>query len=219
MAHEDARNGIGKVFTAQILLIITAICYAIAAICTAVAIGAAASDAMVGAGISTILLVLFGLAGGVMSIIGFILQLVGLSKAGKDNDKIKSAFTITIIGLIIAIVIGIVKSLVGASYAWAGNIGDLVNFIISLIVTYNVLMGCAELNPALQEKAEKTWKMYMIVVILDIVIAIVAIIMGILGVTAVSAVASYILIILDVVFEVVSFVMYLMFLAQARNEV
>ena len=205
MEHANARNGIGKVFTAQVLQIITVVCTLIAGICAAVVIAAAAgasatgdvsTGAVVGGGVSAILAGLFGLAAGVLGLIAFILQLVGLNNAGKDNDQLKSAFTLSIIAIIIAFVGGILGSLLGSGSTWIKSIVDIIGLVIGLVITYKILMGCAELNSALQDKANSTWKMYMCVIILDIVVGIVTVIMGAMGITAVSAVAYIILVVL-----------------------
>ncbi len=228
MAHENARNGIGKVFTAQILQIITVVCTLIAGIASAVVLAAAVSvqssgevsaGAAVGGGISVILAGLFFITAAVISIIAFILQLVGLNKAGKDNEKLHSAFTLSIVAIIVAFVGGIVSSLFSTEASWVKSIVDIVALVIGLVITNKVLMGCGELNSSLQEKADKTWKMYMCVIILDIVVALVTIIMGAMGITAVSAVAYIILIVLDGVLDFISYIMFLTFLAKARKEV
>ncbi|MCR4610643.1 MAG: hypothetical protein K5644_01975 [Lachnospiraceae bacterium] len=219
MGHENARNGIGKVFTAEVLQIVAAACTLIMGILTAVTIGAAANGSVggtVGAGVGA---GVFAFAASIMAVIAYILMLVGLNKAGQDNDQIKAAFTLSIITLIVSIVVGLISSFVGAGYSWISDLGQLVALILSLVITYKILMGCAELNSALADKANSTWKMYMIVIILDIVVTIVTVILGVMGITAVSAVAYLILVILDVVFDVISYIMFLMFLARARKEV
>ncbi|MBE5898516.1 MAG: hypothetical protein E7279_02835 [Lachnospiraceae bacterium] len=140
--------------------------------------------------------------------------LVGLNTAGKDSEQIKKAFTISIVSLIVAIVVGILKSF---TPAWVANIGDIVATVLGLLITYNVLFGCAGLNSDLAEKASSTWKVYMCVIILDIVIVIVTLIMGLLGFTAVSVVAATILVVADAVLEVVAYIMFLVFLSKAKN--
>lgn len=216
MSYENARNGMGKVFTAQVLEIIAAVCTLITGIFVVLAIGAASAESSGGAIASGIGGVLFSVAAGVLGIIAFIIQLVGLNKAGQDSEQLKKAFTITIIGLIVAILFGILNSAFPTA-TWIKGLGDVVGTVIGLVVTYNVLFGCAGLKSELTEKANGTWKMYMIVIILDIVIGIVSIILGALGVTAVSAIAYAIIIIADFVFDIIAFIMFLSFLNLARK--
>lgn len=216
MSFENARNGIGKVFTAQVLNIIMAVCTLITGIFIATAIGAVSAESTGGAIASGIGGVLFSVAAGIIGIIAFILQLVGLNKAGQDSEQIKKAFTITIVSLIVAIVFGILNSAF-SSATWIKSLGDIVATVLGLLVTYNILFGCAGLKSELTEKANGTWKMYMIVIILDIVIGIVSIILGALGVTAVSAIAYVIIIIADFVFDLIAYIMFISFLNLARK--
>lgn len=214
MSYENAQKGISKVFTAQVLQIIAALCGAITGVLGVVAVAAVASESAGGAVASGIGVVIAGIAYVVLIIIAFIMQLVGLSTAGKDSEQIKKAFTISIIGLIVAILFGILKSFTAA---WVGNIGDVIVAVLGLLVTYNVLFGCAGLNSELAEKASSTWKIYMCIIILDIAIVIVSLIMGALGVTAVSAVAGTILVVADAVLEIVAYIMFIVFLNKAKN--
>lgn len=219
MEHEMARKGIGQVFTSQILMIVGTVCTLITAIFAGVAIAAMASESaggMFGAGIGS---AIFAIAAAVLGIIGFILNLVGLNKAGQDNAQIKSAFTLSIIALIIGIIGGILSASLGTSYSWINSIVELIQAIIALVITYKVLMGCAELNPALQDKANSVWKVYLCLIILDIVVTIVAIILGVMGVTGVSAIAFILIAVIDFVFDIVAYFMYLSFLGRARKEV
>ena len=216
MSYENARNGIGKVFTAQVLNIIGAVCTLITGIFVVLAIGAASAESAGGAIASGIGGVLFSLGAAVLAIIAFILNLVGLSKAGQDSDQLKKAFTLSIIGLVVAILFGILNSAF-ASATWVKSLGDIVATVIGLLVTYNVLFGSAGLKSELTDKANSTWKMYMIVIILDIVIAIIGVILGAMGITSVSAVATLILVIADFVFDVIAYIMFLTFLNLARK--
>ena len=211
MSYENARKGISKVFSAEVLQLIAALCGAVAGVLGVVAVAAVAGESTGGAiagGIGVVVVAL------VLSVIGIIMLLVGLNTAGKDSEQIKKAFTISIVSLIVAIVVGILKSF---TPAWVANIGDIVATVLGLLITYNVLFGCAGLNSDLAEKASSTWKVYMCVIILDIVIVIVTLIMGLLGFTAVSVVAATILVVADAVLEVVAYIMFLVFLSKAKN--
>ncbi len=199
MQHENARNGVGKLFTAEILMIVSVFCSLLTII------------PVVGT-------VIGGLAMGVLGIIAFILQLVGLSKAGQDSDQIKSAFMWVIIGLIVSIVVAILGG-IWSEATWIQSLGKIINFVIGLLVTYNVLFGCAGLNSALSERAEKTWKFYMIVIIIEIVVTIVVLILTLVGLYAASAVIAIIFVLVDVVLSLIAYFKYLGFLKQAKDEV
>ena len=216
MSYENARNGIGKVFTSQILAIIAAVCTLIAGIMAALLIGSVSAESVGGAAASGIGATVFSIGSYVLILIAFILELVGLNKAGKDSEQLKKAFTITIVSIVVELVIAIVTNLTG-EVAWINQIGDIVATILTLLVTYNVLYGCAGLKPELSDKANKVWKMYMIVMILSIVLAVLGAILSIVGVSTASAVIAIVLIIVDFIFDIVSYFMYLGFLKTAKD--
>lgn len=216
MSYENARNGIGKVFTSQILAIIAAVCTLIAGIMAALLIGSASAESVGGAVASGIGATVFSIGSYILILIAFILELVGLNKAGKDSEQLKKAFTITIVSIIVEFVIAIITSLVGGA-AWFKQIGDIIATILTLLVTYNVLYGCAGLKPELSDKANSVWKMYMIVMILSLVLAVLGAILGIVGVSTASAIITMVLVIVDFILDIVSYFMYLGFLKKAKD--
>lgn len=216
MSYENARNGIGKVFTSQILAIIAAVCTLIAGIMAALLIGSVSAESVGGAAASGIGATVFSIGSYILILIAFILELVGLNKAGKDSEQLKKAFTITIISIIVEFVIAIITSLVGGA-AWFKQIGDIIATILTLLVTYNVLYGCAGLKPELSDKANSVWKMYMITMILSIVLAVLGAILGIVGVSTASAIITMVLVIVDFILDIVSYFMYLGFLKKAKD--
>lgn len=216
MSYENARNGIGKVFTSQILAIIAAACTLIAGIMAALLIGAVSAESVGGAAASGIGATVFSIGSYILILIAFILELVGLNKAGKDSEQLKKAFTITIVSIVVELVIAIVTSLTGG-VAWVKQIGDIVATILTLLVTYNVLFGCAGLKPELSDKANSVWKMYLIVIILSIILAVLGAILGAVGISATSAVITMVLLVIDFVLDVVSYFMYLGFLKKAKD--
>ena len=211
MVHENARAGFGKLFTAQVLGIIAAFCSLLTLI----------------PGIGPIIA---GAAIAILGLIGYIMQLVGLNQAGKDEDLIKSAFGLAIFSLILGVVGGILGS-VFTSATWISSIVNLVNEIISLVIVHHVLFGGANLNSALSDKAASTWKTVLTVIILDIIVTIGLVICGILGgglvicgilggstASAVVGIVVIVLTIVDVILDLISFFMYLSFLSRAKNE-
>ena len=72
MSYENARNGIGKVFTSQILAIIAAVCTLIAGIMAALLIGAASAESAGGAVASGIGVTVFTIGSYVLILIAFI---------------------------------------------------------------------------------------------------------------------------------------------------
>ncbi|MCR4610644.1 MAG: hypothetical protein K5644_01980 [Lachnospiraceae bacterium] len=197
MEHENARNGIGKVFAAEIIQIISVACMLLAFIPkTGLAMGTSIS--------------------GILMIISFILMLVGLNKAGKDNARLKKAFICFVVTVIISLLLAVLSSVAKAT--WVSQMGQIITAIISLIATYNVLMGCAELNTNLAKKAQSTWKLYVTVVIIDIVLTVVGITLGVMGMTDMSLALTIAWVVLDMILDLITYIKYLGFLNTARQE-
>ncbi len=118
MANENARNGIGKVFIGQILMVVAAFCSLLSLI------------PVVGPMIA-------GLSAGVLGLIGLIISLVGLNKAGKENGRLKTAFKLTLATMIVGIVCGALGAFVQVT--WMTQLEGIMSTILLLLVTYNVL--------------------------------------------------------------------------------
>ena len=104
MKFPNAENGVKKLFTAEILQIIAAVALAAAAVMGLVTLANAANEnagATLGFGAGTLV---FSIGGAVVSLIAFILTIVGLVKASKDDDGFKTALAFIILAVVATIV-------------------------------------------------------------------------------------------------------------------
>ena len=111
MTFPNAYHGVKKIFTAEILSIIAAflaLVTAVVAIVAAVSMAAGEEDAAAAAGLGTVGLII---ASGVLYIISYIMNLVGLHQAGKDEANFKTAFIIMIFTLILTVVTVIINTI------------------------------------------------------------------------------------------------------------
>ena len=215
--YENAKNGIGKIFTAQVLAILGVICAFVAAIFAAVTATAVSENLSGGALGGSIGLALFTLASVVFLVLAYILELVGLNKAGKDEPLIKKAFVAAIFGLILSIVLGTLATL--TTISWLIDIKDICNFIISLIIVHHVTYGIANICPSISDKAMNVWKVYMATIILAIVANIVTVVLSLLGLYTSSAILVLVFAIVDAILQLVAYVMFVSFLGRAKKEI
>ena len=215
--YENAKNGIGKIFTAQVLAILGVICTFVAAIFAAVTATAVSENLSGGALGGSIGLALFTLASVVFLVLAYILELVGLNKAGKDEPLIKKAFVAAIFGLILSIVLGTLAT--ATTISWLIDIKDICNFIISLIIVHHVTYGVANICPSISDKAMNVWKVYMATIILAIVVNIVTIVLSLLGLYTSSAILVLVFAIVDAILQLVAYVMFVSFLGKAKKEI
>ncbi len=214
--YENAKNGIGKVFTSQILAILAVICALVAGMFAAVTL-TAVDENLTGATFGgSVGLAIFTLASAVFLVIAFILEMVGLNIAGRDEPLFKKAFIVSVVGLIISIVLGALASL--TTISWIIDIKDICNFCIGLIIVHHVLYGVANICPSLSDKAMSVWKVYMATIIIAVVVNIVSIVMALLQLYTGSAVLLIVFTLLDAVLQIVAYVMFVSFLAKAKKE-
>lgn len=135
----NAKDGVSKIFTAAIIELICAVVAAIA-LCV--------SGLQLPAGIMLTVSIL-ALATLVLVIVAFILNLVGLSKAGKDSNSINNAFTFAICGIVIAIVCAILNAIPPIGQSQAGQIiymcASIFTSFVQIIIVVYVCQGCSNL--------------------------------------------------------------------------
>ena len=215
--YENAKNGIGKVFTSQILAILAVICALVAGIFYAITV-TAENENLTGAtfGGSTGLAI-FTLASAVFLVIAFILEMVGLNVAGRDEPLFKKAFIVSVVGLIISIVLGALASL--TTISWIIDLKDICNFFIGLIIVHHVLYGIANICPSISDKAANVWKVYMATIIIALIVNVVSVVMALLQLYTGSAVLLIVFTIVDTILQIVAYVMFVGFLAKAKKEI
>ena len=156
MTYPNAANGVGKLFTAQILLIIAAILGAVSAVVSAAVtisnMGNADNlGAFVSTGLTGLLAVgIIALAFLVIYIIAFIIQLIGLAKAGKDENMIKIAFILTLVNLLLTIVAAVLSS----SAPTASSVLRLAVTVIQVLINVLTIMGISKLAGSLDGNAQ-----------------------------------------------------------------
>ncbi|MBR5932294.1 MAG: hypothetical protein IKZ95_09775 [Lachnospiraceae bacterium] len=97
-----------KLFTSEILALIAGICTVIAAIGALAVVG--------GREAGGILLLIFGLAALVLAIIAYIMMLVGLKRAGHDENRFNQAFIVGSFVSSVAAVLALISGILSIIY-------------------------------------------------------------------------------------------------------
>lgn len=213
MQFPNALEGVRKIYKAEILELIAGVVGLVAALLMIIgAVGAKAESAGTALG---------GLLGGgvlliavaVLSIIAFILGIVGVKRAMPDEENFKNAFYVLIVGIIASVVLGCAK---------AGGIlsdaGETVSSICSFLAQYYIITAIVVLAQRLgdgdmEAKGLNTRKMLMVVWIIRIIFQVIDIFVG---KSDTLDVASGILALVAAVVGIVAYVMYLKLLSRAR---
>ena len=208
MRFPNAYKGVKKLFIAEILAVIAALLTVVAAILAA-------------AGINNEPLVLAAggmiIATGIIFVIVFIIQLVGLHQGGKDEPQIKVAFFLTIFSVILSLVASILTAIRGnavlTDIAKYINIAVDVATVIALLYT---LLGIATLAKKLgdDKMAKFGRRLAWVVCILFVVAIVMNLFSGIISkntqqwVTVTVAVLGIVAAIAEFVVYVLTFVYY-----------
>ena len=210
MRFPNAAKGVKQIFTAQVLALIASICGAVAGgfLTTAGADGSAGSEA------TAVIIGVVTLAAGMLVLISFILNLVGLNAARKDDQAFHTAFILTLVGIVIALV-----QSGFSSNTQLTSLFDTLNTICQLLISYFVIKGIMSL-------AGKLGKQSMVdrgsrVIKMVIAVWVVAIIAGLVGSffsnnESMLAVAGIMLLVAGVV-SIIAYFLYLGYLSRAKK--
>ena len=179
--YENAASGLKKMFTAQVGSIICVVLMMIPFI-------------------------------GVIGLIGVfvftIMSLIGLNSAGKDIEGCKTAFTLTIVQMVVSVIGNLAGTGVFAT------VFSVVNDILALLIVRAVCLSVAEVMENLNRQdvadtGRSVWKINLGCYVVDIVLTILAVI-PVLG--TVLAVAGSVV---TVILSLVAGIMYIMFLSKS----
>lgn len=215
MRFPNAASGVKKIFTAEILALISEILLIIAGFMVVVALAATNTNGNESLALGTLAgFAIFGFGATVIAIIAFILKIVGISQASKDENSFKTA----IICLIIGIVGSLVYSIFQTSSPTVASIGNLIYQLMNLFVTIFVISGIIKLADQLNDgvvsaKGSTLLKLITVIYALTIIANIIVLILGGYAVSIVAAIIYLIALILTVV----QYIMYLVYLANAKK--
>ena len=213
MQFPNALEGVKKIHRAEILDLLSGIIALIAAIVAIVSMSAGGEDGglggLLGAGVLLI-------AVAVLSIIAFIMNIVGLNKGKLDEENFKNALYTVLVGIIASILLGAAKE--GSFLKDLGEtLSSICRFLCSWYVCTAVIsladrMGDAEMSA----KALKARKMLMTVWILSIVLEVISVLLAAFGAGDALAIVSAILGLAAIVVSIIAYILYLKMLSASR---
>ena len=219
MKFPNAFEGVKKLFLSEIfhligtgLLLIAAFSaigtYAVASTVTntnEITDAQAAGVLVGGAGLA-----IFGFIGLAFAVVAFILQIIGLVKAKKDESAFNISFIFVFVGLGCSILSSFIPGVFGSILGALGQVA-------SLIITVFVIQGIMNLAQKLGDDAvEKKGKTILICMIAVYVIAFIASLISAITKGAGNNVAG-ILAIIAYIIDLVAYIIFLVYLAQAKK--
>lgn len=220
MRFPNAAKGVKNIFTAQILQLIGAICEIIGFIILVGGLMAADATKGSNAGVAALLggsmgSMLLLAAYSILSLIAFIMQIVGIVNAKKDEESFKSALICLIIGIVATIIGGLFMRLSRVVFALFMSVGSLMGaFVIIFIIS-----GCIKLADQLNRgdvstKGSNILKMIVVIAGLSVILSIVS---SFMMANVAIMVTAMILAVVSVVLSIVQYIMFLTFLSQSKK--
>ena len=220
MKYPNAANGVKKIFTAEILTLIAGLCSFVGAVLMLVALisgtsaaetssDAAAASAIITGVVSTP----FIIAAAVLGIIAFILNIVGIGKASKDEPAFKIAFYAVFANIVIAVI-----SAIFSGNSFVVSLMQTLSSVATLMVTLYVIQGIRNLSLRLNdhEMDEKGRTLFMIILVVLLIEFAASMTATIFHAFAGSVVAAVLLLIATVL-SLVQYILYLSYLAKAKK--
>ncbi len=221
MKFPNAFEGVKKIFLSEILTLIAGVLAVIGAIAalagSAIAVGIAdtadmsdeavaqvAGGAVAAVGVGGVV----ALIGGIIMIVAFIIYLIGVNKAKKDNDNFAKAFMWVIISLIFSIIVGFFSAT-----PTVGPILSACSSVVSCLATFYIVNGIADLadqlgNSAVAGTARTLIKVLFVVYALQVIASLIG---------GFASGLSLILSIVATILGVIANIVYLIILAQGKK--
>ena len=150
MKFPNAHNGVKKIFTAEILSLIGTVALIIAAILALIAgamVESGAADSAVDETVGMVAgLAVVGLAGTILILVAFILNLVGIISAKKDEESFNTALIFVIVGIAASLFSGIFSK-----NALLVDFTRIISNFAEMLVAYYVVQGIMNLAVRLHD--------------------------------------------------------------------
>lgn len=207
--YQNAKCGMSKLFTSAILEIIATILASVA-----ISVGLNNSSNNDGVAISAGAV---ALAAAVVAVIAFIFNLIGLHRAGKDEQNFKGAFDTVIASIIVAVIVG----LLSLNQNIAGPVTSFAETISSVFELSIIILVCNGISSIFRAQGkEKLAKRGNTITVFAIIAFVVSIFFrgATLATFAPDQVGNIILVSIGGACEIVGYVMYIVYLYRAKKD-
>ena len=213
MRFPNAFKGVSKLFTAQVMMLIAGIAAVISGI-VSVVVGALSQNSEVAAVGALVVFGVIVVVTAVFSVIAFILNLVGLIQARKDESSFTVALITTIVGIVASALMGTFQS-----NGLVSGLMNVIQIVASLATTLFVIQGIMKLanrlgNANMVNKGNTMFKLILAVQIIAIIARFIAALFA--NNTALLVVAG-VLAIIAAVINVVVYFLFLSYLGKAKK--
>ncbi len=220
MRFPNAAKGVKNIFTAQILQLIGSGCAVIGCIILissgVTAVLTKGSDAGLVAALSQAAgASIFLVAYSILALIAFIMQIVGIVNAKKDEESFKSALICLIIGIVVPIIGALFSRVSPVISSLCLSVGNLMGLFVTIFIISGIIKLADQLNRGdVSTKGSNILKMIIVIAGLSLILSIVSSFM--MANTAIM-VTAVILIVVSIVLSIIQYIMFLTLLSQAKK--
>lgn len=208
MKFPNALKGVKKIFAAEVLGILAAVCLLLTGV-FAVLVSAVP--------VLTVPMIVFGVAAAALMLIGYILNITGIVQASKDEYSFKTALFATIFGIVFSLLSGfLANAFSGNEYILRiiGAIPDIINLCVMIFIIMGIRGLARQLHDSVMDG--KGQNIMNILFLLELIVFVAR------AVTAmIQADWTNSLVLVTVIFagvlNVVVYVLYLIYLAKAKK--
>lgn len=214
MKFPHAAKGIKKLFTAEVLYLISVILIGLGTVF------ALFSDPSAGLGVFLLASISIG---GILTIVALVMQIIGVIQAAKDEDSFRGVIYVTLFSIAVSFVASLLASIFRDN-SILPSISNLVSSVVSVISTVLIILGVCNLMNQLgeQELVAKGGKVLRIVVwlaVLSLLMRFINIFLpnNINDAKPLAKVIVLCLCILAFILEIVEYVLYISLLGKASK--
>ena len=196
MRYPNAAGGLKMLFLAQILAIVSVVVIVVGSVLSVVSLG---------------LLSFVVILGSLLAIAVSVIGILGLSKAGADDEGYRGV----IVFVVVSLVLGIVADRLPEGLSFLGSLLGIVESILSFLVVNAVCQTTSNLlysqgNNVLAERGATVCKLYLICTAVDVVCTVVGVIPI---VNILAGLAGFV----GSIVAIVGYILYLSFLSSSSN--
>ncbi len=213
MKFPNAKKGISKIFTAEILNLIAGIAGIITLILVFTANGALKSSNDAGLAASGIGFILTGVVTGVCALIAVILMIVGTIQSAKDEQSFKAIIYLTIFNIVVMVIASFFSQ-----NAFLNGLSTTISNAVSFVCSLLVILGIGNLAAQCHDEKVilKCGSQFRIILWIGIVSLLIRFFAIFIASTAAQALII-VLFSLSLVLSIVQYVMYLSLLSNAKK--
>ena len=218
MTFPNAANGLKKIYIAEILALVAALCTGLMLIITAFTISSAQSLNLSGAVTGGLFLVFFGFAAFVLLVLALIFNLIGINSAKKDETGEKKNFAIAFICVIVSICVSFVGGCFTTTMPFLSTVCTTAGRLLDLIATYYILYGISDFAERLGQTglAEKSKAMVYKLCFLYCVSILANTLFSFLS-SKLGMIISLLISLVVIAFSILYYILYLRIIKEARD--